>query len=85
MTVLKMPKNIRTAWIVLCWMLLFMHAVPAVTAEDKELSLYHGNKQSKVFHRKGCRYYDCSKCSAVFKTRAEAVGAGYKPCKICKP
>lgn len=46
---------------------------------------YHGNVKSKKFHRQGCRYYGCSNCLAVFATRADALAAGYVPCKVCKP
>lgn len=46
---------------------------------------YHGNVRSHVFHRPGCRYYDCKSCTAVFKTREEAISAGYRPCRRCLP
>jgi len=53
--------------------------VPAKTA------IYHGNTKSHKFHRPGCRYYNCRNCTRVFKSRGEAVAAGYEPCGICKP
>jgi len=46
---------------------------------------YHGNVKTKKFHRPGCRYYSCPNCLARFKTRDEAIKAGYYPCKVCKP
>ena len=46
---------------------------------------FHGNAKSKVFHRPGCSGYDCKHCTASFKTRDEAIKAGYKPCGSCKP
>jgi micrococcal nuclease len=46
---------------------------------------YHGNTSSKVFHRKGCRYYDCKNCIVSFRSSQIAVGGGYKPCGICRP
>lgn len=46
---------------------------------------YHGNVQSRVFHRPGCQYYDCKNCTAVFQSREAAVAAGFKPCGKCKP
>ena len=46
---------------------------------------YHGNVKSHVFHRSGCRYYNCKNCTAVFQSREEAIAAGYRPCKVCKP
>ena len=45
----------------------------------------HGNIKSKVFHRAGCRYYNCKNCIVPFNTRDEAIKAGYRPCKICQP
>lgn len=52
------------------------------TAQPDEL---HGNTRSKVLHKAGCRHYMCRSCTAVFKTREEAIAAGYRPCRRCKP
>jgi hypothetical protein len=46
---------------------------------------YHGNTRSHIFHKPGCRYYNCRKCTAEFSSRDEAIEAGYRPCKICRP
>ena len=46
---------------------------------------YQGNVKSKVFHKKGCRYFDCADCAAKFIKREEAIAAGYRPCGTCKP
>jgi hypothetical protein len=46
---------------------------------------YHGNTQSRIFHGPDCRYYNCAHCTKIFKTRQEAIEAGYRPCKICRP
>jgi hypothetical protein len=54
---------------------------PAIAAQQ----VYHGNVSSKVFHKPGCRHYDCKNCTAVFSTRDDAINAGYRPCKVCKP
>ena len=54
---------------------------PASAAKGK----YHGSTASKVFHRPGCRYYNCKSCTMGFATREEAIAAGYRPCKACKP
>jgi hypothetical protein len=32
-------------------------------------NVYHGNVKSEIFHKPGCRYYDCKNCTAVFRTR----------------
>ena len=52
------------------------------SSEDVE---YHGNRNSNVFHAPWCRYYSCKNCTAKFKSRAEAVAAGYRPGGICNP
>ena len=50
-----------------------------------ETAAYHGNVKSKVFHAPECRYYNCKNCIAVFESKEEAIQAGYRACKICKP
>lgn len=46
---------------------------------------YHGNIQSGIFHASYCRWYTCKNCVAVFDSRQEAIAAGYRACKVCKP
>ena len=46
---------------------------------------YHGNVSSRIFHAPHCRYYNCKNCTAVFKSREEAIQAGHRPCKVCNP
>lgn len=55
------------------------------SGQVQQAEVYHGNMKSHVFHRPGCRHYDCKNCTAVFKTREEAIKAGYRPCGICRP
>lgn len=50
-----------------------------------ETAAYHGNVKSKVFHAPECRYYNCKNCIAVFESKEEAIQAGYRACKICRP
>jgi hypothetical protein len=44
---------------------------------------YHGNIRSKVYHAPGCPNYDCTNCTAVFATTAEAEKAGYRAHAAC--
>lgn len=44
---------------------------------------FHGNTRSKVFHRTGCKDYDCKHCTAGFRTRDEAIRAGFRPHAEC--
>ena len=46
---------------------------------------YHGNTSSKVFHRPGCKHYDCKRCTEGFSSRGMAIRAGYRPCGVCRP
>ncbi|MCP3943268.1 MAG: hypothetical protein GY710_17525 [Desulfobacteraceae bacterium] len=46
---------------------------------------YSGNVKSLKFHRSGCKYYNCSKCTVKFENRRAAIHAGYVPCEVCKP
>jgi methylphosphotriester-DNA--protein-cysteine methyltransferase len=48
-------------------------------------NVFHGNVKSQIFHRQGCRYFDCAACSATFTSREAAIAAGYHPCKVCNP
>jgi micrococcal nuclease len=45
---------------------------------------YHGNKRSKVFHQSSCKDFNCKNCVISFKTRQEAIEAGFRPCGGCK-
>ena len=57
---------------------------PAAQTTKTEV-VYHGNARSHKFHRPGCQHYNCPNCTAVFKTKKDAVDAGYVPCKVCNP
>lgn len=46
---------------------------------------YIGNKNSKKFHRPTCSSLPAPRNRIYFKTREEAVNAGYVPCKRCNP
>lgn len=54
-------------------------------AQAAQAKPFHGNHKTKVFHRPGCRYYNCKNCIVIFKTRQAAIKAGFRPCKVCKP
>lgn len=48
---------------------------------------YIGNKNSRKFHRPDCQWAQkiAPYNRVFFKTREEAISAGYTPCKVCKP
>ena len=78
-------KELRKSRLIAAWLVVLILAVPSVIAAENDVPVYHGNTDSKIFHRPGCRYYNCSKCTAIFRVRQKAIDAGYRPCKVCKP
>ena len=46
---------------------------------------YIGNKNSRIFHRPSCGSLPAEKNRVYFRTRDEAINAGYRACKKCKP
>lgn len=56
------------------------HAATGWSAERDQSIVYVTNTGSK-FHRDGCRYLK----SRIPMRRAEAIRAGYEPCKVCRP
>ncbi|MDQ3281527.1 MAG: hypothetical protein M3Q69_08950 [Acidobacteriota bacterium] len=44
-----------------------------------------GNTNTHKFHRNTCRYAGCANCTAKFKTRDEAIAAGFRPGGCCDP
>lgn len=55
------------------------------TTATPSVGPYHGNVNSLVFHRKGCKNYDCKRCTRSFRTRDEAIRTGYTPAGDCRP
>ncbi|MDD2467154.1 MAG: thermonuclease family protein [Desulfobulbus sp.] len=47
--------------------------------------VFHGNLRSHKFHRSSCKDYNCKNCTVVFRSREEAIAAGYSPCGNCRP
>ena len=44
---------------------------------------FHGNTDNRVYHAATCRNFNCRNCTRVFRSRAEAEAAGYKPAGDC--
>jgi len=70
---------------VLILLIIAATGVAALPRSASQARDYHGNLESHIFHQASCRYYACKACTATFKSREEAITAGYRPCKICKP
>ena len=60
-------------------------ALTALTEAQAASIVYHGNRKSHIFHQPRCRYYNCKNCVVEFTSRQQALAAGFRPCKICKP
>ena len=60
-------------------------AEPVVAEPVEKGSEFLGNPDSLVFHSPDCRYSKNEKCTAVFRSREDALQQGYKPCGVCKP
>lgn len=60
-------------------------SAPSSRNDDVVAGGYSGNTNSGIFHSSGCRYFDCKNCTAHFSSRDEAISAGYRPCKVCRP
>ena len=54
------------------------------SSQEKEAA-YSGNTSSRKFHRASCRYASCGNCTAKFRSRQDAIDAGYVPGGCCKP
>jgi micrococcal nuclease len=55
----------------------------ADAARASPTGVFHGNTKSKVFHRAGCKGYDCKHCTKTFPSVEAAVKAGYRAHNGC--
>ena len=53
------------------------------TAVEYDEGIYIGSKNSKKLHRPDCRTLPAEKNRALFTSCADAINAGYSPCRIC--
>nr|MBF0220653.1 hypothetical protein [Desulfobulbaceae bacterium] len=56
----------------------------AAACQTCSTALY-ANTKSKVFHKTDCKSFNSITCTSLFNSHSEAVSAGFKPCRICKP
>jgi micrococcal nuclease len=61
------------------------HKKQTASKDTAAIHRYHGNLKTHVFHSPSCSDYNCKKCVTVFDSREDAIAAGYRPCKRCKP
>lgn len=77
---IRSKKSLFIIFLIIC----ITSSITTGLATEQSIA-YHGNTKSKIFHKPDCRYYNCKNCTVQFMNRQEAVDAGYRPCKICKP
>jgi len=58
---------------------------PTPATSSSSTNLYIGNTKSQVFHLPTCSSLPSQEHSVIFHSRAEAIAAGYRPCKRCSP
>lgn len=84
----------RLVLIIFCMMLLVAFAgcgsggdKSTTIQADNGIDEYIGNTSSKVFHRENCVLVSSipMQYRFWFKTRTEAINAGYKACQTCSP
>jgi hypothetical protein len=51
----------------------------------KAVTTVYGNTKSNVFHKSACKSFNSISGTSLFNSHSEAVSAGFKPCRICKP
>ena len=56
---------------------------PTTPAPLVGAGVYHGNRESRVFHAPGCQHYNCRNCTVPFATVAQAKAAGFRPHEQC--
>ena len=58
-----------------------------VVQQDRQEFILFGSSKSNKFHRPSCQYVQRIKPGNVvgFRSRDEAIGMGYVPCKVCRP
>jgi len=46
-------------------------------------SVFHGNRESRVYHSPPCEHYDCANCTIELESRVEAESEGFRPHARC--
>lgn len=64
-------------------MLLAAVLICASSVMAAEQAAVKGNPKSRIYHLPACKHFHAKGCTAEFKSEADAVKAGYTPCKQC--
>lgn len=80
-------KHARLILLVLIVGLLVAMAALSISGHTaaKSAPAYIGNLRSYVFHRPTCSYLPAEKNRTHLSSRTEAIEAGYRPCRKCRP
>jgi len=58
---------------------------PRSEKKQEAAATLSGNAKTRKFHRASCRYASCANCTAKFKTRQQAIEAGFRAGGCCNP
>jgi hypothetical protein len=78
-------RRSRTRWLVWAGLLVMAAWVVGVARSPRRRLPLRGHDGSRVFHDPSCRFYDSAGVTVEFASRAQAIAAGWKPCKLCRP
>ena len=78
-----MNRKVRITLVILITLLLV--AAAAFPMLSNSAPAYIGNVKSCVFHKQSCRYLPHESNRLYFDSRKEAIDAGYRPCRKCRP
>ncbi len=54
-------------------------------SEGLQCKLVRGDLKKGIFHKPGCRFFNCKDCTKAFPSRHEAIKAGFAACETCRP
>lgn len=60
-------------------------AMAALSVHSRPTPGCIGNVKRYVFHKQTCCHLPTAKNRTYFDTRTQAIDAGYRPCRKCKP
>ncbi|MHB9036317.1 MAG: Ada metal-binding domain-containing protein [Armatimonadota bacterium] len=82
---MRVAVRLLLPMIVVAWLVGMTTLSMISNATPAAVSSYIGNTRSYVFHRQSCRYLPHANNRSYFDSRNEAIDAGYRPCRKCRP
>jgi methylphosphotriester-DNA--protein-cysteine methyltransferase len=84
---MKTLANLAVAAMLLMGSFMTMSQSAVAGEQPKSTYAYEASALREPFHRPSCRWAAqiSPRNLQTFKTRQEAINAGHRPCKVCKP